>query len=44
MNIIIAAVVGGLLSVVALLGGVNAASGGSDNPAKASDLYTYADS
>jgi len=43
LNTIIAAAVGGLLSVVTLVAGVNSVGTGADNPAKASDLYTYAD-
>lgn len=43
MNAFIAAAVGGLLGVVAMVGGVSAIGTGAENPAKASDLYTYAD-
>jgi hypothetical protein len=43
MTTIIAAAVGGLLSVVTLVAGVNAVGTGADDPAKASELYTYAD-
>jgi len=43
VNTIIAAAVGGILSVVTMFVGVSTYNTGADNPAKAADLYTYAD-
>jgi len=43
VNSIIAAAVGGILGMVALVGGVSAYDTGAEDPAKAADLYTYAD-
>lgn len=43
MNIIISAVVGGILATAALVGGVHAAQGGDQKPVQADRLYSYSD-
>lgn len=43
LNAIIAAAVGGALSAITLVSGVNAYTGGDADPVSSQDLYSYSD-
>lgn len=43
VNIIVSAVIGGILATATLVGGVQAAQGGDQKPVGADRLYSYSD-